>query len=749
MGLRDPLGPQSVLPRDVPDFVGREVELAALLAAPAHYTAAAVDGMPGVGKTTLAVHAAHLLAPGYPGGQLYLDLHGSADCPPLPPGAALDALLRQAGVTGSLPQDLAERAALWRATAAGRRLLVVLDDAADRTQVGPLLPAVAGCFALVTSRRRLSGLHGARSFTVQVMAEADATTLFARAVGDERAAADPAGAAETVRLCGNLPVAIRIAGARLRHRPTWTVQNLVGRLRDEHRRLAELRAEDRSVSAAFALSYQQLRPQLQRLFRLLGLVPGPVVDTAAATALAGLDPADTGRLLAELLDRHLLVQRVPDRYCFHDLMRQHAREAARRDEPEEDQRAALSRLFDHYLAAAGAAAGVLAPQRQRGTGQPSGLPTGPGPATPAQALDWLEEHRETLVAAVRLGEHAGWPGHAWRIACHLAQLCYVRSHPETWVPTLETGLSAARRCGDTVSEPTVLTCLGVALEHSGDPARAVDCQRRAVVLYQEAGDRAGEATAIKRLGNAHLQLGNVGQALGLYQRALAFFRTLDDPLGVASTLNNIGVTHQAFGRLSEALEHYQGALVIYAEQGTPSDQGLMMTNIGAIQTQLGRYDEALASHQQALDVARRMGDRWREGTALTNIGTVYRHLGRYEEAIDGHRRAMELLRAVAHPGAQSQVANDLAETYRAAARPALAFHHHSQAVALARQAAERRQEARGLDGMAQVCASNGEPEAAAQHWRQALAIYTALNLPEAAAVRARLGTATATRPAVS
>ena len=781
MGLPESPRGRNALPRDVPDFVGREIELAALRDAADHTTVAAVDGMAGVGKTTLAVHAARLLAPRYPDGQLYLDLHAhSADYPAMSPSAALDTLLRLVGVGGPLPEEPAERAALWRSTVAGRRLLVVLDNAVDVAQVGPLLPDQPGCLALVTSRRRLTGLPGAYRLSVDVMPPADAAALFASSVGDERPQIDPDAAAETVSLCGNLPVAIRIAGARLRHRPTWTVAHLVRRLRDEHRRLAELHAEDRSVSAAFALSYRQLRPDLQRLFRLLGLVPGPDVDVRAAAALAGLDPDVAARQLEELLDRHLLVQHLPGRYTFHDLMRQHAREAALSAEPEPDRSAAVTRLLDHYQRTASAAAGVLAPpHRHRAGGQAGGQAGGPAsvgdatggtagvgdaagvrdpasvgdaaggraPETANEALDWLEQERETLLAAVRHADRAGWPEHAWRIACCLARLCYVRGHAEEWVASLETGLQAARRAADSYGEATVLTALGVAYEHTGSPDRALDCQRRAVVLYQELGDRAGEATAIKRLGNAHLQLGHIGQALGLYQRAHTFFRNLGDLHGVATSLNNIGVAHQAFGRLSEALENYQSALVVYQEYGELHDQGMLMSNIGTILTLLGRYDEALASHREALRVARQLGDRWREGTALTCIGTVYRHLGRYEEAIADHIRALDLLRDVAHPGAQSEVVNDLAETYRAAGRPAMAFHHHSEAVWLARLATERRQEARGLDGLAQVYSTSGEPAAAAEHWRQALAIYAELDLPEAAEVRARLGTNVAARSA--
>src|SRR5262249_47656982 len=406
---------------------------------------------------------------------------------------------------------------------------------------------------------------------------------------------------------------------------------------------------------------RQLRPEPQRLFRLFGLVPGPELDAAGAAALAGLDLTVARGLLDELLDRHLVGQPARGRYTYHDLVPQHACAAALAEEPEPARRAAVTGLFDYYQERGIAAAGVLAPC-QHPSGDPPGLadPAGrpapearwPTPVTPNAALDWLESERESLFAAVRYGERYGWLGHAWRIACCLAQLFYIRGHADTWGSSLETRLTAAPRAGDTGGEACVLTTLGVAYEHTGAAERAADCQRRAIVLYQELADRAGEATAMKRLGNAHLQLGCFGQALGLYQRAHTFFRELDDPHGIASSLNNIGVAHQAFGRLSEALEHFQSALVVYQQHGDRRDQGLLMLNIGSIQTELGRYDEALASHRQALASAREVGDRWREGSALSHTGTVYRHLGQHEAAVAYHTEALLLLREVAHPGAQ-------------------------------------------------------------------------------------------------
>jgi tetratricopeptide (TPR) repeat protein len=741
---------RNVLPMDVPDFVGRGPELAGLIEAAGTSTVVAVEGMAGVGKTTLAVHAAHLLTPHYPDGQLYLDLRAHAGCPAaaVEPAAALDTLLRLLDVPGPVPEGLPARAALWRSALTGRRVLVLLDDVPDQAWLGPLLPEIAGCLLLVTTRCRLTGPPRPRTVCLDVMPARDAAALLASAVGDDRPRADPIAAAETVALCGNLPVAIRIAGARLRHRPAWTMGQLARLLRDEHRRLVELQAEDRSVPAAFAMSYRQLRPQLQRLFRLLGLVPGPEVDADAAAALAGLEPPAAAVLLGELRDRHLIGQPVPGRYAFHELMRQHARAAALAEEPESALVAAVTRLLDYYLERSSAAAKVLAPHQYRfrdlagpaTSGKPAGTRL-PAPASPNRALDWMETELDTLLAAVGLAARHGWPGHAWRLACCLAHLCYVRGHADAWLSALETGLAAARESADTDGEACVLTALGVAYEHTANNEQAADCQRRCVVLFQELGDRAGEATAIRRLGNAHLRLGHIGQALGLYQRAHAFFRDLGDRHGMASSLNNIGVAHQAFGRLPEALEYYQSALAVYQEEdGDLHDQGLLMSNIGSIQTRLERYDEALASHRQARVIARELGDRWREGTALSSIGTVYRHLGQYEAAVAYHTEALLLLREVAHPGAQSEVANDLAETHRAAGDRAMAFHHHDEAVKLARRAGERRQEARALDGQAHLYRSGGEPAAAIEFWRQALVIYRDLDLPEADEVQAHLAT---------
>lgn len=289
----------------------------------------AVDGMAGVGKTTLAVHAGHRLAERFPDGQVFLDLHGhTPGHRPLDPSAALDALLRAAGVADDrVPAGLHARAALWRTASAGRRVLIVLDNAVDAAQVRPLLPGTPGCRVLITSRRRLSDLDATHTVSLDVLPSDDAVALLAGVLGPERAAAEPGAVAELVELCGRLPLAVRITGGRLRSRPGWAVAHLVRRMRAGYR-LAELTTGDRSVDAALTSSYERLGPSQRRFFRLLGRLPGPDLDAPIASALASIGPGEAERLLEDLVDVHLLQQPLPGRYRFHELVHEYVRMAA-------------------------------------------------------------------------------------------------------------------------------------------------------------------------------------------------------------------------------------------------------------------------------------------------------------------------------------------------------------------------------------------------------------------------------------
>jgi transcriptional regulator with XRE-family HTH domain len=341
------------LPGPSPLFTGREAELADLdrISDPDRLVIVTIAGMAGVGKTALAVQAAHRVAPRYPDEHIHLDLHGYAqEERPLEPGEALDRVLRSLGVPAErIPPDPEDRAALYRSRLAGRRALILLDNAASEEQVIPLLPGTPGCLVLVTSRRLLTGLDHSHAQSLDVLPLADGVTLFRRAAGDDRLREEaPGRPAELVELCGRLPLAVRVAAARLRSRPSWTVTHLIERLRVRRHVLAELEAGDRSVTAALDLSYQQLPADQQRAYRLLGLHPGAHLTVPAAAALLGTDRLTAERLIDGLLDSHLLQEPALGRHRFHDLVRSHSRARAELDEPEPARRDALTRLFDHY-----------------------------------------------------------------------------------------------------------------------------------------------------------------------------------------------------------------------------------------------------------------------------------------------------------------------------------------------------------------------------------------------------------------
>lgn len=358
------------LPLDTTSFTGRASEVDRLLAlvsdsgSGSAVVISAIDGMAGIGKTALAVRVGHQLAKRFPDGQVFIDLHGfTGAVAPVEPADALDRLLRTLGVPGErIPAGLDDRAGLWRSLLADRRLLIVLDNAATEAQVAPLLPGVPGCLVLVTSRNRLAGLEATQVVSLDTLPVADAVILFARIADEDQLATESRSLVlEAVQLCGRLPLAIGIAAARLRRHRAWTVADLVARLHDADQRLAELADGARSVAAALAVSYEHLSPGQQHLYRLLGLHPGPDIDTYAAAALANTTAGDAGRLLDNLLDAHLLVEPATDRYVLHDLVRAHAASTAATTDTEPDRRAAVGRLLDHYRHTAAAAMDVAHP----------------------------------------------------------------------------------------------------------------------------------------------------------------------------------------------------------------------------------------------------------------------------------------------------------------------------------------------------------------------------------------------------
>ncbi|MFD0319013.1 ATP-binding protein [Streptomyces flavalbus] len=524
--------PRNDLPRDVPDFTGRAEQLAAVFAAVESHRVVSVDGMAGVGKTCLAVHAAHRLAADFPDGQLYVDLHGFTEGrPPLDADSALRALLAALDVPSErVPQDgLEQLAACWRAELARRRVVVVLDNAADAEQVRPLLPGAGPSVALVTSRNRLLGLDEVPPVSLDVLSPEESAELLVRASGDPggpegRLARDPESAAEVLRRCGHLPLALRLAGARLRHRPGWTVGVLVERLA----------AGASEFDTAFAMSVRQLgRPQA-RLFRLLGLLPGASFDEYVVAALADLPVRDVRAMLEELLDAHLVQQPTADRYRLHDLVHQHARRASAEQDPAAERERALGRVLDYYVHAA-AAADAAMPFLSPGAPPTAGRPPAELPpfADKNAAFAWLTAEYGNLMAAFETAAAVGADTHVYELPRFL-RAYFARRCGTTHLNVLfERSLAAAERLGDPVRLAEAHSDLGFARYNAGRLAEAAAGYEAAGLRVAQAGDARVAAELALRRGYLSWDAGGVEEPLDLFRLAGKLYEEAGCPAGAA------------------------------------------------------------------------------------------------------------------------------------------------------------------------------------------------------------------------
>jgi DNA-binding SARP family transcriptional activator/tetratricopeptide (TPR) repeat protein len=684
------------LPYDVADFTGRTVELDRILTGPTPRICT-IDGMAGVGKTALAVHAAHRLADRYPDGQLFVDLRAhTAGQPPVDAATALHTLLRQLGVAPDhIPPSESDRSARWRAELARRSVLVVLDNAADTDHVRPLLPGVTDSLVLITSRRRLVDLDSAHTLSIDVLPTPDAVALFTSIVGD-RARASYAAVGEVLRMCGFLPLAVRIAAARLHHRPRWTVEHLADRLRDERRRLTELATAERGVAAAFTLSYQHLPPRQQRLFRLLGLLPGRDVDAHAAAALADAPADDTDADLEHLLDAHMLAQHEPARYTFHDLLREHARATCAAQDTDDTRHAALTRLLDYYLRTAATAIDVLYPDT-RHRRPPVPPPAAAREFTTASAGAWLDAERANLVAVCARAADGDWPTHATDLATILYRYLYDNAHHGDARDIYTAALTAGRRLGDRGAQSRSLADLGWLSFGQGAYRAAQEQFTQAAEHGRAARDDVAEARAWHGLGSVHQQRRDHARASEHLARAIELFRGQHDRFGEAVGLNTLGAVQAQAGRHPHAHDALHRALALFREVGSPGGEADVLDNLGRAHRQQGALAEAREHHRQALELYRRFGYRRGEARALNGLGDVAAGAG-------DHARAAE---------------------------------HHRSALAVARDIGNRLEQARAHEGLAYARAGQA-PAAARDNAEQALSLYAQLGEPEPRELRALL-----------
>jgi DNA-binding SARP family transcriptional activator/tetratricopeptide (TPR) repeat protein len=753
------LAPQAIprqLSAGVRHFVGRAEELARLSAflgdspEPADtMVISVIGGTAGVGKTALAVRWAHQVADRFPDGQLHVNLRGYDLGQPMLATDALAGFLRALGVAGrEIPPEMDERAALYRSLLAGRRMLVMLDNAGSVEQVRPLLPGAPACAVVVTSRDALGGLvarDGARRLDLDLLPLSDAVGLLRALVGPA-VEADPVAAATLASRCCRLPLALRVAAELAADRPDASLADLAGELADQQRQLDLLDAGGdprTAMRAVFSGSYRHLDARAARAFRLAGLHPGPDLDSYAAAALTGSTVEQASLLLGLLARAHLLQPAGPGRYGMHDLLRAYARELVTDQDGETDRRAALTRLFDHYLHAAAVAMDTLVPaERHRRPCIPSpATPSPPVTGDPGAARAWLDIQRAILVAVAAYTATQGWPGHATRLSATLAHYLDAGGHYPEAITIHTHARRAARRIGDHAAEATPLTSLGFIDVRQGRYQRAAGHLRQALTLFRETGDRSGEARALGNLGNVNCQQGHYQEAAAHLRQALTLFRETGDRSGEARTLGNLGFVEVRQGRHQQAADHLQQALAVCRQTSDRSAEGRVLINLGLVTERQGRQQQAADHLQRALTLFREIGDPSGTAYALTNFGDVDGHRGRWHQAAGHQREALDLFRGTGDRSGEAAALNGLGEVSLATGQPGPARTEHTTALSVASQIGDQYQQARAHNGLARYYRATGHPGQARRHWEQALARYTGIGAPEADQVRAQLAAA--------
>lgn len=661
--------PRPAVPRQLPAapvwFTGRDAELAALTGllnevdrAGGTVVISAVGGTAGVGKTALAVSWAHRVSDRFPDGQLYTNLRSFSPAgAPADPAEAIRGFLDALGAEGGrLPASLDAQAALYRSLLAGRRVLIVLDNARDADQVRPLLPGSSGCLVLVTSRRHLAGLaavDGARLLKLDVLTDAEARQMLARRLGPERAAAERRAVDDLARLCGRLPLALAITAARVAAQPGHPLSGLAAELRDEQSRLDALDAGDgtASVRAAFSWSYQQLTGPAARLFRLLGLHAGPDITAPAGASLAGIPTDQARKVLRELVGVSLLTEPRAGRFAVHDLLRDYAAEQARAIEDRAGRRAAVHRTFDHYVHTARAAALLIEPTKdpialaapQRGT-VPERL------ATDEAALAWLRAERHVLSNAIPQAAATGFGVYAWQLSWALVDFL---DHEGRWneLAALQAcALAASQRAGDLNGQAHAHQYLGLACTRLSSDRDALTHLRSALELYRRTGKPVSQARTLLGLGRLLATQGRYGEAIWNAEQARNLFRSAGHRAGQANALNNAGWYHAHLGHLEQALVHCRQACYLFQELGDPGGEARAWDSLGFAHHELGHPAEAVTSYQHAIRLYLGCGDRYNQCETLDRMGDAQRATGQPAEARASWRQALAILDDLHHPG---------------------------------------------------------------------------------------------------
>jgi tetratricopeptide (TPR) repeat protein/transcriptional regulator with XRE-family HTH domain len=665
------------VPRQLPPalrhFSGRHGELAEL----AHLldqapTAGAVlitaiGGTAGIGKTALAVYWAHQVADRFPDGQLYVNLRGfDASGSVLDPAEAVRRFLDALHVPPErIPADLDAQAALYRSHLAGRRMVLVLDNARDTAQVRPLLPGAPGCLVLVTSRKQLTGLiaaDGAQPITLNLLTGEEARRLLSGRLGADRVAAEPVAVAEIITRCARLPLALALVAARAAVRPTVALHALADELHDTQQRWQTLTGDDPTsdVRTVLSWSYRALTPAAARLFRLLGLHPGQDMPAPAAASLAGL-PAGVARpLLAELTQASLLVEHLPGRYTFHDLLRAYATHLTHTIDTEPERRAATGRILDHYLHSAYTAALLQDPARDPLTLTPAQPGITPEQHTDhQQAMQWLAVERPLLLAMIDHAAAAGYDTHTWQLAWTMWTFLDRQGHWHDLATSGRAAMAAADRLADPAVKAHARRTLARAYTRLGRFDDADTQLRDALGLYNQSGDRAGQADTHHDLAIMWGRRNSPAKALDHARQSFGLSGVAGHLGGQALALNAIGWYHAMLGDHQRALTSCEQALALHRQLGDPHGQAHTWDSLGYAHHHLGHHGQAITCYRNALAMVRDLGDHYQVADTLSHLGDTHYTTGDPHAARDAWQQALTILKQLNHPDAE-QVGTKLA-----------------------------------------------------------------------------------------
>ncbi len=617
----------------------------------------AVSGTAGVGKTALALHWAHRVAAQFPDGQLYVNLGGfDPDGHALEPEEAVRGFLDAFGIpVARIPAGLPAQAALYRSLLNGKRVLVVLDNARDVEQVRPLLPGSSGCLAIVTSRNHLTGLvatEGAYPLTLNLLTAADAGDLLALRLGASRVESEPEAVEDIIAACARLPLALTVVAARAAINPGFPLAAFARELNEAAGTLDPLSGGDLAsdVRAVFSCSYRALSAEAARLFRLLGLHPGPDIALTGAASLAAIPPDRARALLSELTRVHLVAEHAPGRYAFHDLLRAYATEQMRAHDSQDVRDAAAGRILDHYLHTACSAAMLMQPHLDPiALDPPQPWVTLDAPATAEGALGWFTAEHATLLAVVRVAAEAGFGTRTWQLAWALNTFLLRRGLWNDQTTVWNAGLDAARRIGDKAGEAHALHGLAIGYARAGRLREASPLFRDALRRFEVIGDHVSQATIHNGLSVLAERQQRPADMLSHSLQALDLYRAADHLAGQVWVRNNIGYSHALLGNYQQAITYCQRALAGIQELGERCWEAATWHSLGYIRHQLGNHQQAVSFYERSLAICRELADRYNEADTLDHLGNVYYSAGDTDTACRTWTRALRIFDEIGHP----------------------------------------------------------------------------------------------------